>query len=155
MGVVENTTFDEIRIGQSAELRRTLTGDDIRLFGVLSGDANPTHYGEYESCSLRHRAVGHGMWGAALISALLGNELPGAGTVYKKQNIDFMMPVEIGDTLTVTITVTGLNPADKTVSFDCKAVNQHGQTAFTGLAVVVAPTEKKSEERTGALYAQF
>lgn len=156
MVVIENKTFDEIRIGQSAQLKRTLTADDIRLFGVVSGDANPTHYGDDEDEADGEPEIsGHGMWGAALISALLGNELPGAGTVYRRQTLDFLAPVVLGDTLTVTITVSALDPKARTVTLDCLGLNQNGKTVFTGQAVVLAPTRKKRLERKGGLYAQF
>ncbi|MDC7788134.1 MaoC/PaaZ C-terminal domain-containing protein [Rhodoplanes sp. TEM] len=155
MVVVENKTFDEISVGQSAKLTRTLTVEDIYLFGVLTGDANPTHYDDLGRDSRGQRVRGHGMWGAALVSALLGNELPGPGTVYKKQMIEFAAPVMLGDTLTVTITVVGLDAADRMVTFDCNGINQKGDTAFTGIAVVEAPAEKRREERVAGLYVQF
>ncbi|MDY0241125.1 MAG: MaoC/PaaZ C-terminal domain-containing protein [Rhodospirillaceae bacterium] len=155
MVVIENKTFDEIALGQSAELQRTLTNDDIRLFGVLSGDANPTHFADIGDTAWQDRVTGHGMWGAALISALLGNDLPGAGTVYRKQNLDFLTPVALGDTLTVTITAVEKDPVQKTVTFDCKGVNQNGESVFTGIAVVLAPTEKRRREQEVGLYAQF
>jgi len=143
MVIIENKTFDEVQLGQSAQLQRTLTHDDIVLFGVMSGDANPSHFAD----DRQHRVVGHGMWGASLISALLGNELPGAGSVYKSQNLDFHTTVSLGDTLTVTITVKAKDPADHSLSFDCLALNQRGETVFTGTASVIAPTEKKIQER--------
>ena len=144
MVIIENKTYDEISVGQSAKLERTLTHDDIVLFGVMSGDANPTHFKLEDGNSRKHRVVGHGMWGASLISALLGNELPGSGTVYKSQSLDFKTTVTLGDTLTVTITVKSKNDADKTVVFDCIAVNQKAETVFTGLASVFAPLAKES-----------
>jgi len=147
MVIIENKTYDEISVGQSAKLERTLTHDDIVLFGVMSGDANPTHFKLEDGNSRKHRVVGHGMWGASLISALLGNELPGSGTVYKSQSLDFKTTVTLGDTLTVTITVKSKNDADKTVVFDCIAVNQKAETVFTGLASVFAPLAKESQER--------
>ncbi|HVI51783.1 MAG TPA: bifunctional enoyl-CoA hydratase/phosphate acetyltransferase [Candidatus Sulfotelmatobacter sp.] len=147
MVIIENKTFDEISIGQSAKLERTLTKDDITLFGVMSGDANPNHFQSAEDGARQHRVVGHGMWGASLISALLGNELPGAGTVYKSQSLDFKTTVALDDTLTVTITVKSKKDADKTVFFDCLAINQKGETVFTGEASVFAPLTKQSNER--------
>jgi len=143
MVIIENKTFDEVQLGQSAQLQRTLTHDDIVLFGVMSGDANPSHFAD----DRQHRVVGHGMWGASLISALLGNELPGAGSVYQSPNLDFHTTVSLGDTLTVTITVKAKDPADHSLSFDCLALNQRGETVFTGTASVIAPTEKKIQER--------
>ena len=143
---ISNKTFDEIAIGQHASLQRTLTTDDIAMFSAMSGDTNPAHY-DAEHTSRRHRITGHSMWGVSLISALLGNDLPGAGTVYKRQDISFRSTVEVGDTLTVAITATGKDPADHSVAFDCRAVNQRGETVFTGTAEVVAPVERRRTPR--------
>ncbi|HIJ62100.1 MAG TPA: bifunctional enoyl-CoA hydratase/phosphate acetyltransferase [Rhodospirillaceae bacterium] len=142
MVTIENKTFDEIFVGQTVSLQRTLTKDDIMLFGVMSGDANPTHYENDDTDGRQHRVVGHGMWGASLISALLGNELPGPGTVYKTQNLNFLTTVTLGDTLTVSVTVTAKDEASKVIRFDCQAVNQNQSQVFNGVAEVFAPTEK-------------
>ncbi|HIJ37912.1 MAG TPA: bifunctional enoyl-CoA hydratase/phosphate acetyltransferase [Rhodospirillaceae bacterium] len=147
MTIIENKTFDEIVLGQSAHLERTLTKDDVLLFGVMSGDTNPTHFEETEGENPAHHVVGHGMWGASLLSALLGNELPGPGTIYKSQNLEFLASVTLGDTLTVSITVKTKNAANKVIGFDCLAVNQTGAKIFTGVAEVVAPTVKYRHER--------
>ncbi len=147
MLIIENKTFDEIAIGQTAQLTRTLTDEDIVLFGVMSGDANPTHFRLDVTGTHRHQVVGHGMWGASLISALLGNDLPGAGTVYKSQALEFATPVALGDTLTVSIKVREKHSEDKTVVFDCRAVNQKCETVFSGTATVYAPAEKQRQER--------
>jgi phosphate acetyltransferase len=81
--MLENVTFDELYIGQKAELTRTLTKDDIILFATMSGDINPAHLDpDFAKNDLFHEIVGHGMWSGALISNLLGTVLPGPGTVY-------------------------------------------------------------------------
>jgi phosphate acetyltransferase len=141
MDLIENKTFDEIALGQSARIDRTLEENDILLFGVMSGDTNPTHF-EAEGGAGERAVVGHGLWSATLISNLLGNELPGPGTAYKSQQLDFHRRVFLGDTVSVSITVTAKHEADKSVDFSCLAVNQNGETVFTGVASVFAPTEK-------------
>ena len=146
MVAISNKTYDEITIGQSVELQRTLTSDDIILFGVMSGDTNTAHFPPGPSGGRSHRVVGHGMWGASLISALLGNQLPGPGSIYKSQNLAFHTTVALGDTLTVKITAKSKNDVEKSVAFDCLAVNQEGKTVFTGVAEVYAPTEKVEGE---------
>ena len=104
---IENRTFAEIAIGDSATLTRTLSEQDISLFAAASGDINPTHLdSEYMKKSGRGGVVGHSLWGGALISSLLGNVLPGPGTVYRRQDLRFFRPVFVGDTVTLTITVT-------------------------------------------------
>ncbi len=145
--MITNKTFDEIQIGESARMERMLTKQDIDLFGLLSGDMNPTHFSdEYAQMLLeRHKLIGHSMWGGALISSLLGNDLPGPGTVYRAQNFEFHNPVELGDTLTIAVTVTSKDAADGTVLFDCRAVNQRDEPIITGMARVKAPTRKPTD----------
>jgi phosphate acetyltransferase len=105
--LIENYTFDEISIGQSARLLRTLTLADIEAFAAVSGDTNPAHLDpEYANDTLFHGVIAHGMWSGALISALLGTQFPGPGTIYQDQALHFVKPVRVGDTLTVTVTVT-------------------------------------------------
>ena len=126
--LVENYTFSEIKLGQSARLLRTLTLDDIQAFAAVSGDTNPAHLDSvYASDSLFHGVIAHGMWSGALISALLGTQFPGPGTIYRDQALHFVKPVRVGDTLTVTVTVTVLNPENKSVELDCRVFNQRGQ----------------------------
>ncbi len=75
--LIENRTFDQISIGDSASLTRTLSRDDMALFAVMSGDVNPAHFDEhYAEGSIFHRIIAHGMWGGALVSAVLGTRLP-------------------------------------------------------------------------------
>ncbi|MGD8540913.1 MAG: bifunctional enoyl-CoA hydratase/phosphate acetyltransferase [Desulfobacteraceae bacterium] len=142
--MITNKTFDEIQVGDTASMERMLTKQDIDMFGVLSGDMNPTHFSDEYALMLleRHKLVGHSMWGGALISSLLGNDLPGPGTVYLSQHLEFHNPVELDDTLTITVTVRSKNPADGSVTFDCRAVNQRGEDIITGVAKVKAPTKK-------------
>ncbi|MFC5304561.1 bifunctional enoyl-CoA hydratase/phosphate acetyltransferase [Azospirillum picis] len=138
--MIENVTFEEIRIGQQASLSRRLTMADIELFATVSGDLNPSHVDEDYAAD--HKVVGHGMWSGSLISAVLGTLLPGPGTVYVGQDLHFDRPVLLGDIVTVTVTAKSKDAARKTVVFDCLAINQDGRTVVTGQAEVVAPTEK-------------
>ena len=141
--LIENRTFDEIAIGDSASLSRTLSKDDIALFAVMSGDVNPAHLDEpYAEASMFHRIIGHGMWGGSLISTVLGTRLPGPGTIYLGQDLSFRKPVGLGDTITVTVTAKEKRPEKHIVVFDCRCVNQKGEEVITGTAVTLAPTEK-------------
>ncbi len=141
--LVENVTFDEITLGQSARLLRTLTLADIQAFAAVSGDTNPAHLdAKYANDTLFHGVIAHGMWGGALISALLGTHFPGPGTIYLDQVLHFTRPVRIGDTLTVTATVVSKDDAKKSVELDCQVVNQKGERVLHGTARVLAPTEK-------------
>jgi phosphotransacetylase/acyl dehydratase len=145
---IENLTFDEIVIGQSASLVRTLSKDDIAMFAAMSGDVNPTHFAEpYAETSMFHRIFAHGMWGGALISAVLGTRLPGPGTIYFGQDLRFRKPVGLGDTVMVTVTAAEKRPEKHIVVFDCRCVNQNGDEVITGTAQVIAPTEKVKRPR--------
>lgn len=142
---VENRTFDEVQVGDNASISKTITKDDIELYGEVTGDANPTHYDEAAARAARFEAiVGHSMIAAGLISNLLGNKLPGAGTVYRSQNLRFLHPVYAGDTVTATVTALNKRPDQKVILFDCACVNQRGEPVLTGEAEVAAPTEKLS-----------
>lgn len=148
---IENVTFEEIRQGQSARLLRTLTLEDIQAFAAVSGDTNPAHMNSaYAQDTPFHGVIAHGMWGGALISALLGNQFPGAGTIYMDQMLHFIKPVRVGDTLVVTATVTLLVPERKRVEFDCTVVNQRGDLVLRGTAGVRAPLEKVRLPRISA-----
>ena len=139
----ENHPYDDIQIGQTASLVRTLTLADIQAFAAVSGDTNPAHLDpEYANATLFHGVIGHGMWGGALISSLLGTVFPGPGTIYLEQNLQFKRPVRVGDTLTVGVTCTHKNDDKKTLDLDCQVVNQKGERVLGGLARVMAPTQK-------------
>ncbi|WP_028874042.1 bifunctional enoyl-CoA hydratase/phosphate acetyltransferase [Tepidiphilus margaritifer] len=140
---IENHPFDEIQIGQTAQMTRTLRPQDIPLFAAISGDINPTHLDpEFAKKGPTHEVVGHSMWGGALFSAILGNQLPGPGTVYVRQDLRFHRPIAVGDTLTASVTVKEKHPENHHVVFECLAVNQDGLKVIDGIAEVIAPTEK-------------
>jgi phosphate acetyltransferase len=146
--IIENITYDELRVGQRASLRRTLSATDIAAFAAVSGDVNPAHLdAEFAAHSPMHGVVAHGMWSAALISQLLGNTLPGPGTIYLAQTLKFLKPVRIGDQLEVSATVTAKSDAIKQVLLACEIRNQHGAVVLTGDATVIAPSEKVRQPR--------
>lgn len=141
--MIENHIFDEIKIGDTAHLVRTLKAEDIQLFAAMSGDVNPAHVDpEYAKNTHFHGIIAHGMWGGALISTVLGTEYPGPGTIYLGQSLDFLKPVHIGDTIDVRLTVATKDEHKHHVTFDCCCTNQHGDPVITGRALVLAPIEK-------------
>ncbi len=145
---IENRTFDEIQVGDSATLVRTLKPEDIQLFAIMSGDVNPAHVDpEYAKSSLFREVIAHGMWGGALISTVLGTQFPGPGTIYIDQTLHFSRPVGIGDTITVTLTAKRKFDHNHHIIFDCVCANQDGQTVIRGTAEVLAPTEKIKRPR--------
>lgn len=149
LAVLRNRTFTELTVGESAGLERTLTPQDIQLFAIESGDVNPAHLDPEFAASTRfHGVVAHGMWGAALISAVLGTRLPGPGTIYLGQTLNFRAPVRIGDTLEVRVTVREKDEQTHRVRLDCTATRQDGTAVIDGEALVLAPTERIELPRT-------
>lgn len=148
MQFIENKTFEEIQLGDNATMTRTLRKEDIELFAVMSGDINPAHVDEqFAKADAFHKVIAHGMWGGALISAVLGTELPGPGTIYVNQSLSFHEPVGLGDTLTVRVMVREKHPETRHVVLDCECRNQSGELVIDGMAEVIAPTEKVRRPR--------
>src|SRR5208283_4344796 len=107
---IENRTFSELKVGDSASISRVLTFKDIELFAIMSGDVNPAHVDEeFAKSDMFHRIIAHGMWGGALISTVLGTELPGPGAIYLGQSLRFRRPVCLGDVISVTVTVAEMD----------------------------------------------
>lgn len=147
MQFIKNKTYDEIAVGDSAELTRTLRAQDIELFAVMSGDVNPAHVdAEYAKTDMFHGVIAHGMWGGALISAVLGTELPGPGTIFLNQSLRFMAPVGLGDTVIVRVEVKKKKNKGRLL-LACTCLNQHGKLVIDGEAEVIAPREKVHRPR--------
>lgn len=147
--MIESHAFDEIQLGQSAEVQRTLTRDDVALFSTVSGDVNPTHVNDqFAKQSGYHGITGHSMWGGSLISGLLGTVLPGPGSVYRSQDFCFYDTIALGDTLTARVKVREKKPDDQGVVLDCEVTNQDRVLILKGTAEVQAPKEKVSVPRT-------
>ncbi|HEX4367236.1 MAG TPA: bifunctional enoyl-CoA hydratase/phosphate acetyltransferase [Rhodopila sp.] len=146
--MIENRTFDEIAVGDSASLSRTITQQDIDLFALVSGDVNPAHMDvAYAATDMFHHIIAHGMLSAGLISNVLGTELPGPGTIYLSQDLRFRAPVSIGDTVTATLRVTEKHAEKGDVTLDCRCVNQAGKLVIDGTARVRAPLTKVRRPR--------
>jgi phosphate acetyltransferase len=147
MQFIENKTYDEISVGDHAELIRTLKPQDIELFAVMSRDVNPCHVdAEYTGTEMFHEIIAHGMWGGALISAVLGSELPGPGTTFLTQGLRYLAPVGLGDTVTVRVEVIEKQPEGRLL-IACTCLNQHGATVIEGQAQVIAPSAKVRRPR--------
>ena len=148
MDFIENKTFEEIQVGDTAQISRVLTIQDIQLFAVMSGDINPAHVDpEYARDSRFHEVIAHGMWGAALISSVLGTYFPGPGTIYSSQSLQFLRPVRLGDTVTVRVTVAEKLAHGNRLILGCRCTNQYDLEVIDGTAEVIAPTEKVHRAR--------
>lgn len=147
--VIENRTFDEICVGDEAHLEKRLTMEDIKLFAIMSGDVNPAHVDDdFAKSSRFQEVIAHGMWGGALISTVLGTQLPGPGTVYLGQTLRFKAPVRLGDVLKVSVKVLEKDQGHHQITFACHCENQRGDTVIEGEARVLAPTKKIRRPRT-------
>ena len=134
-----------IKVGDSASLTRKVTDDDIRGFAEVTGDHNPIHLDDGYAATTRFgRRIAHGMFGASLMSAVIGNELPGTGSIYLNQTLKFLAPVYLGDTVTARVTVTGIREDKPIVTLETVCVNQRGETIIKGEAVVLVETDHET-----------
>ena len=145
MQTIQGRPFDQIPLGESATMARTLTMADIELFAVMSGDMNPWHLDEAAArqCGLGGVA-GHSQWGAALLSTLIGTRLPGPGSRFLEEDLRFGKPVHPGETVRATVSVREKREADRTLALDCRCVNDRDEVVLEGTAVVSAPAEAVS-----------
>ncbi len=149
---LQNTTFEELALGQGATLRRVLTDADIAGFAAISGDLNPTHLDEaYAQGEGLPGRTAHGMWGGALISTVLGTVFPGPGTRYVEQHLRFLGAASVGDVLDVSVKVTKKDPLTSQVTLDCAVRRQGGEALTLGEAVVIAPLHKQRVRRASGL----
>ncbi len=111
--------IDQLQPGMSASIAKTVTETDIILFAGVSTDINPAHLDEeYAKTTMFGGRIAHGMLSAGFISAVLGNHLPGPGTIYLSQTLKFKAPVRPGDTVRATVTVREVNVAKNRVVLD-------------------------------------
>ena len=127
-----------LKVGDTDSLTKTITDDDIRAFAQLTGDNNPVHLDdEFARATRFGRRIAHGMLSAGLISAVLANRLPGTGTVYLSQSLNFVAPVYPGDTITARVTVTRVREDKPIVTLETVCTNQHDEPVIRGEAVVL------------------
>ena len=127
-----------LKVGDSAEIRKTIADEDVRAFAELTGDRNPVHLDEEYAARTRFgRRIAHGMLGASLISAVLANELPGRGTVYLSQTLKFTAPVFLGDTVTARVVVKHVREDKPVVTLETYCTNERGERVVEGEAVVL------------------
>ena len=128
-----------LKPGDKASRTTTITDEMIRQFADLTGDANPVHLDDTYAASTRFgRRIAHGMIAAGLISAALANDLPGPGTVYLSQTLQFKAPVYPGDAITTTIEVKSVRPDKPIVTLVTTCKNQNDMVVLEGEAIVLA-----------------
>ena len=133
----------KLNVGDTAEITRTIVESDIEAFADVTGDRNPVHLDDEFAKNTRFgRRIAHGMLTASLISSVLANQLPGEGSVYLGQTLQFVMPVFPGDEVTARVTVIEVRENRPIVKLETLCVNQRGETVIRGEATVLVSAVK-------------
>lgn len=136
-------TIKELKVGESAEFTKTISESDVYLYAGVTGDLNPAHINEeYAKGTFFKTRIAHGLLSAGLISTVLGNELPGPGSVYIRQELNFLAPVRMGDTVTARAEIIEILSEENRVKLKTSCVNQNGVTVLDGEAMVSPPKSK-------------
>jgi len=134
-------TYDEIQVGDFASFEKTLSETDVYSFAGITGDFNPAHVNQrYAEQSKFGQRIAHGMLTGSLFSTVFGTSLPGLGTIYISQQLEFVAPVLIGDTVKATVTVEEKLEKGR-VRFNCVATNQRDEVVVSGNAVLRPPRQ--------------
>ena len=148
MSMLESFGFEDIEIGQSLRLSRTVTEEMVRLFAAATGDVNPMHLDQNFAAATPFKGcIAHGMLTAGFISAAIATGLPGPGSVYVGQELRFDRPVRAGDTITVELTVQEKIPGKNHIVLKTVARNQNNKTVVSGTATVLPPPAKARVEQ--------
>lgn len=128
-------SIDELYVGQTASSAKTISETDVYLFAGITGDFNPMHVNEEFARQTQFKGrIVHGMLSVGLFSGLMAMQLPGPGSIYLGQEIKFLKPVRIGDTITSTVTVIEIRKEKKIAKLETVCTNQNGETVVTGVA---------------------
>jgi len=134
--------IEDIEMGMTRHLRKVVTDQDIEMFAQVSTDRNPVHLDDdYAQDTIFEGRIAHGMLTAGLISAVIGEQLPGHGTVYMGQTLKFLGPVRPGDMVFAEVEVIDIDHAKRRVKLDCRC-EVNGKKVLIGEAVVLAPSRK-------------
>ena len=130
--------FEDFKVGMKAHTSKTITETDVILFAGVSTDINPVHLDEEAAKKgIFGKRVAHGILVSGLISAVLGNKLPGPGSIYMGQNLKFLAPVFIGDTITAEVEIIELVPEKCRIKLATTCVNQDGKVVISGEALIM------------------
>jgi len=143
--MIAGKSIDQIKVGDTAEFAKTVTETDIYLYAGVTGDFNPAHVNEmYAKNTFFKTRIAHGMLTAGFISAIIANQLPGPGTIYLKQELSFLAPVHIGDTITGRVEILELIPEKNRVRLKTTCSNQEGVIVISGEGLVSPPKAPKA-----------
>jgi 3-hydroxybutyryl-CoA dehydratase len=138
--MIAGKSIGQMKVGDVAQFAKTISESDIYLYAGITGDFNPAHVNEaYAKTTFFKTRIAHGMLTAGLVSAILANQLPGPGTIYLKQELSFMAPVHIGDTITAQVEVLELIEGKNRARMKTTCTNQDGILILSGEALVSPP----------------
>jgi len=141
--MAKGKSIDELKVGDSAQLSKTVTETDINDFARVIGDFNPLHTDQaYAEKTIFKGRIAHGVFSIGLLSTVLGNILPGHGTIYLSHEVRFLAPVRIGDTLTARVEIIELIPEKNRAKFRTTCINQEGKEVVDGIAWGMPPKKE-------------
>ncbi|MEG1773647.1 MAG: MaoC family dehydratase [Oscillospiraceae bacterium] len=149
---MKGMSIGDLVVGQQARVAKTISESDVYLYAGVTGDLNPAHVNEEYAAGTRfgHR-IAHGMLSAGLISAVIGMQLPGPGTIYMGQELKFLAPVYPGDTVTATVTVKELDAVRNRATLETVCTNAQGRVLISGQALVMPPVKVEARETGSTL----
>jgi 3-hydroxybutyryl-CoA dehydratase len=137
---VKGLTIKELNIGDKASFQKTITETDVYLYAGITGDLNPAHINQVEAEKTMFQGrIAHGMLTAGLVSAVLGMQLPGPGSIYLGQELKFMAPVKIGDTIKAEVEVIEKFEDKNRIKLSTVCTNQNGVEVLIGVATIMPP----------------
>ena len=141
---IEGKSIHELKVGDSAQISKTITESDINDFAKVTGDFNPVHLDQtYAKKTIFKGRIAHGLLSVGLLSTVLGTILPGYGTIYLSQEVRFLAPVRIGDTITAKVEVIELIPEKNRAKFRTACINQDGKEVVDGVAWAMPPKKER------------
>jgi 3-hydroxybutyryl-CoA dehydratase len=133
-------TIEELKVGDTARFSKTISESDVYLFAGVTGDLNPAHVNEeYAKNTFFKTRIAHGMLSASFISTVIGTMLPGPGSIYMRQEVSFLAPVKIGDTVTAIVEVAEIIADKRRIRLKTYCINQENKTVVDGEALVSPP----------------
>ena len=138
-------TIEQLKLGDTAEFSKTISESDVYLYAGITGDLNPAHVNEaYAKTTFFKTRICHGMLSAGLFSTILGTLLPGPGTIYLRQEVDFLAPVRIGDTITARVEIAEIDSGKNRIKLRTSCLSQDNTMVMDGMAVVMPPKAPKN-----------
>ena len=139
-------TIEELKVGDTAKFSKTVSESDVYLFAGITGDLNPAHVSEeFAKDTFFKTRISHGMLSASFISTVIGTMLPGPGSVYMRQEANFLAPVKFGDTITAIVEVAEIITDKKRVRLKTYCINQEKTIVVDGEALVSPPRAPKKD----------